>query len=172
MIFSYGVSNCMSHLLHMYCQLIFKLFNLSVLHPDDLIFVADLLGLEEHLPLADIGELLGQQLPLGDAVDEDQIYHAHVRVEDSLEEYPALDTLDGNLPGDLFDCNVVRDLDQQIRVRLQYLAVIYLLRREGLLGTVSREVVLAVLLLLLDHIDGALEPLGQQDGILATAWLA
>ena len=76
-----------------------------------LIFLAELLCLVVDLALEDGGELLGQNLALGEAVDEDQVNHANIRVKDSLKEDAALDALHRDLPRDLFDGNVVCDLN-------------------------------------------------------------
>lgn len=51
-------------------ELLSKHRDLFLLSLNDLIFCADLLGLEEDLALADIGKLLGEKLALSDTVHE------------------------------------------------------------------------------------------------------
>ena len=66
----------------------------------------------------------------------------------------------------------MRDLNQQIRVRLLHLTLVALLSRKRPLCAMPCCVTLAPLELGLNHIDDALEPLGEEYSILSTAGLA
>ena len=92
--------------------------NLFILILSNLVFGADLLLLIENLPLAHIGELLCEKLSLCDTIGKDQVDHAYIRIEDGLEKDTTLDALNRDLPSDLFDGNVMGNLDQKVRVGL------------------------------------------------------
>ena len=139
---------------------------------DDLVFDADLLALVENLALADIGELLSQNFALGNAIRKNEVDHAYIGIKDSFEQDAAFDALDGDLPCDLFDRDIVRNLNQKVRVCLRYLVFVDPLRWESLLGTLLGEKSLTVLMLHFDHVEDALEPLGEKNGVLPAAWLA
>ena len=49
-----------------------------VLLVEDAVLFGDLLLLVVDLSLANVGELLGEHLALGYAIDKDQVYHSHV----------------------------------------------------------------------------------------------
>lgn len=66
------------------------------------------------LLLAHLGELECQVFSLCKTIHEDEIHHANVRVEDSLEQDATFDALDRYLPRDLLDGDVVGNLDQQV----------------------------------------------------------
>ena len=91
-----------------------QIVDLPVLRRNNVVFLGDLVRLEKDLALANVSELLRQHLSLLHAVLEDEVDHAHVRVKDRLEQDTSLDALHGDLPGDLFDGNVVSNLDQQV----------------------------------------------------------
>ena len=138
----------------------------------DFILLAKRFCLVVELALKDSCKLLGQDLALGEAIDEDQVNHANIGVKDSLKYDATLNALHRDLPRDLLNGNVVRDLNQQVRVGLLHLALVALLSWERSLRTVPCCVTLAPQELRLNHIDGALEPLGEEYGVLSTAWLA
>ena len=62
--------------------------------------------------LANSSEFLREQFPLYDAVFENEIYHADVRVKDCLEQDTSFNALYGYLSRDLLDGNIVRNLNQ------------------------------------------------------------
>ena len=114
---------------------------------------------------------MGKSFALGYAINEDQVHHADVGVEYSLEQYSTLNALNGNLPRHFLDRDIVRYLDQQVLVRLRNFIIVRLLRRERALHSLLRLVGHARRVLVLDHVDGAFEPLGEEHGILPAAWL-
>jgi len=71
-----------------------KFSDLLVLLLNDLVFLENLLSLVKHLPFADESKFLSKLLALSDAVFENQINHAHVRIEDGLQKNASLDALD------------------------------------------------------------------------------
>jgi len=115
---------------------------------------------------------LGEYLALGDAIDEDQVHHAYIRIKDCLEKYSTLNTLDRDLSSDFFYGNIMGNLNQQVLVCLRGLRVMSLLRREGALHTLLGLVILARDVLILDHVNDPFEPFRQQNCILSTTWLA
>ena len=74
----------------------------------------DLFSLVEDLSFTNCSKLLRQILALSYTVHEYQIDHAHVRIEDSLQQDAALDALYGNLPSHLLDRDVVSYLNHQV----------------------------------------------------------
>lgn len=71
-----------------------KLSDLLVLLFNDLVFLQNLLALVEHLPFTDDSKFLSKLLALSDAVFENQIDHANVRIEDRLQKNTSLNALD------------------------------------------------------------------------------
>ena len=66
----------------------------------------------------------------------------------------------------------MRNLDQKVRICLRDFVLVDSLRWECLLWALLTEESFAILVLSLDHVNYALEPLGEENGILATAWFA
>ena len=114
---------------------------------------------------------MGESFALGHTINEDQVHHADIGVEYGLEEYASLNALNRDLPGHFLDRDIVRDLDQQVLVRLRNFAIVRLLCGECALHSLLRLVGHARRVLVLDHIDSAFEPLGEEHGILSAAWL-
>ena len=73
---------------------------------------------------------------------------------------------------DLFDGNIVRDLNQQIRVTLQDLAITDSLSWECLLRPLLLKEVDALREFKLNQVDNVFEPFAEQYSILPAAWLA
>ena len=124
------------------------------------------------MALADIGELLGKKLALSDTVHENKVDHAYIGVKDGFEQDAPLDALHRDLPGNLLNRNIVRNLDQKVRICLGDFVLMDSLRGERLLWALLTEESLAILVFHLDHVDDALEPVGEEDGILTAAGLA
>ena len=103
---------------------------------------------------------MGESFALAHAVNKDQVHHADIGVKYRLEQYAALDALHRDLPRHFLDRNIVCDLDQQVLVRLLHFIVVRLLRRECTLHPLLCLIGHARRVLVLDHVDGAFEPLG------------
>lgn len=125
-----------------------------------------------NLLLTDWGESLGEYLTLGDAIDEDQVHHAYIRIKDCLEKYSTLNTLDWDLSGDFFYGNIMGYLNQQVLICLWSLRIMSFLSREGTFHTLLGIVILARDVLILNHVNDPFEPFCQQYCILSAAWLA
>ena len=115
---------------------------------------------------------MGEELALGNAVGEDQIDHAYIGVKDGLEKDAPLDALHRDLPGNLLNRYIVRNLDQKVRICLGDFILMDSLRRERLLWALLTEESLAILVFHLDHVNDTLEPVSEEDGILTAAGLA
>lgn len=99
------------------CYLLFKFLDYPVLPESDLDLLLNFCLLHLYLSLEDQSEFVGERSSEVKAFTVNQIGESHVRVKHCFEQNSAFDTLHRNLPSNLFNRDVVHQLNEMKRVR-------------------------------------------------------